>query len=425
MADYVLEGPKWGGAAYGTAGGTVSWAVDASVPAGFVPVLQAAFAVWSSHANIQFQQVASTSQSQIDFSVGALDGSNGELGETSYSYSSHSFMSAAIEFDSGEGWHVSGASVVSADGVNLMEVALHEIGHSIGLDHYNAAPAVMNAILNPSVTDLTTSDVDGVEALYGAGTTANLFGTVYHDAHSVGGEVYTLYEGLLGRAPDPVGAEGWAAVLSGGASLTSVVQAFLASPEAQAHVGVASNAGYAEALYETVLGRQGDAAGLQGWTHALNTGTSRADVASSFLFSNEHIAELTPALNAGVFVADQAAAEVARLYDGVLRRAPDATGLQDWTVAVHSGTSLGSVAQAFIGSAEFAAEHPGGVTDQQFVDTLYAAALGRPADVVGKQSWLDVLAHGTSRADVAVGIAESAEAQAHLVPAIEQGWHLV
>lgn len=425
MVDYVLEGPKWGVAAYGSAAGTVTWAVDGSVPAAFLPVLRAAFADWSSHVNIQFQQVASTGQSQIDIGVAPIDGADQELGETSYSYSGRSFASAAIEFDSGEGWHASGASVVSADGVNLFDVALHEIGHAIGLDHYAAAPAIMNAVLSRTVTDLTTSDIDGGQALYGFAASANLFGTVYHDAHSVGGEVYAFYEGLLGRAPDPIGAEGWAAVLSGGASLQALAQAFLASPEAQLHVGAASNADYAEALYETVLGRHADAAGLKGWTSALDTGLSRADAAVSFLFSNEHIAELAPALNAGVFVTDQAAADVARMYYAVLGRAPDAAGLQGWTSVVHGGTSLTSVAQAFLGSAEFAAEHPGGLTDQQFVDTLYATALGRPADLPGEQSWLGAMAHGTSRADLAANFAESPEAHLHLAPVIEQGWHLV
>ena len=60
MAAYVLEGPRWGTGAAGTSGGTVTWAIDSSVPAAFVSGIQAAFADWSAHANISFQQVGTT-----------------------------------------------------------------------------------------------------------------------------------------------------------------------------------------------------------------------------------------------------------------------------------------------------------------------------------------------------------------------------
>jgi hypothetical protein len=167
MTDYVLEGPKWGVSGLGTAGGTVTWAIDSTTPAFFLSDLAAAFADWSSHANIQFQEVASTASAQIDFSMGAIDGLDNTLGETSYSYSGSTFNLANIEFDSGEGWHVAGSQVVSNDNVDLFDVALHEIGHSLGLGHYNAAPAIMNAFLNPAVTDLAQSDIDGIQAIYG------------------------------------------------------------------------------------------------------------------------------------------------------------------------------------------------------------------------------------------------------------------
>ena len=36
MVDFVLEGPRWGAGSPGTSGGTVSWAVDSSIPVGFV-----------------------------------------------------------------------------------------------------------------------------------------------------------------------------------------------------------------------------------------------------------------------------------------------------------------------------------------------------------------------------------------------------
>ena len=71
---------------------------------------------------------------------------------------------------------MAGGEIVSNDGVNLFNVALHEIGHAIGLDHYNAAPAIMNGVLDRNITDLQHSDIDGVQVLYGpAAQTASTF----------------------------------------------------------------------------------------------------------------------------------------------------------------------------------------------------------------------------------------------------------
>ena len=173
MADYLLEGPKWGAAGLGSAGGVVTWAIDASVPSTFLSDLSSAFADWATYANIQFQQVASTAAAQIDFSLGRIDGIDNILGETNYLFSGSQFTSAAVEFDNGEGWHLAGNKIVSNHGVNLFVLALHEIGHAIGLDHYNAAPTIMNAVLAPGVTDLRQSDIDGVEAIYGPSSLPN------------------------------------------------------------------------------------------------------------------------------------------------------------------------------------------------------------------------------------------------------------
>src|ERR1700753_437773 len=168
MADYVLEGPKWGGSALGTSGGAVTWAVDSTIPSYFLSYISAAFADWAGYGDITFQQVASTSTADIDFSLGYIDGLDNVLGQTSYSYSGSAFHQAEIEFDSGEGWHSTSSGVISNDNINFFVVALHEIGHALGLDHYNATPAIMNAVLNRSVTDLKQSDIDGIQALYGA-----------------------------------------------------------------------------------------------------------------------------------------------------------------------------------------------------------------------------------------------------------------
>ncbi|WP_315831395.1 DUF4214 domain-containing protein [Bradyrhizobium prioriisuperbiae] len=424
MVDYVLEGPKWGTASFGTAGGIVTWAVDATVPASFLAELSAAFADWSHYANIEFQEVASTAVSQIDFTMSAIDGLNQILGETSFYYSGSKFISAAIEFDTGEGWHLSGSQIISNSAVNLFQVALHEIGHAIGLDHYNATPAIMNAYLNTSVTDLAQSDIDGVQALYGSAPPQNLFGATVHDVQGPGGEIYALYDAILGRTPDPLGFEGWVSLLEHGTSLHEVAARILASPEAQLHLGAADNATFVEQLYQTALHRQPEAAGLQGWTNALNQGMSRADIAIAFALSTENVSGMQASLNAGVFAPDLDASNVARLYYGLLGRAPDAAGLAGWTNVIKDGASLTSIAQAFLNSTEYNSSHAG-MSDAQFVDSLYVNALGRHADSAGLQGWVNALANGTSHADVAIGIAESAEALNHHLSHIEQSWLLV
>jgi hypothetical protein len=168
MANYVLEGPKFGSPALGTAGGTVTWAVDTTVPASFVATLARAFADWSTYANIQFTQVASVTSATIDIGFAAIDGLSNVLGDATYSYRGSQMLSAAIRFDSGEGWYASGNGIVSQGNASFFTVAVHEIGHAIGLGHYDGAASIMNTYLNRTVTDLQASDIEGIRALYGA-----------------------------------------------------------------------------------------------------------------------------------------------------------------------------------------------------------------------------------------------------------------
>jgi hypothetical protein len=159
--DFSLEGAKWGSPELGTAGGTVTWAVDASISQAELQSINAAFADWSEVANIQFQQVASTAESDIDFANSALDGAGNVLGVTGFSYTGGQLQSADIKFDSGD----------NLSGSDFSLVAIHEIGHAIGLGHFNDDPAVMNSTANFDLTGLAQSDIDGIVALYGANTT--------------------------------------------------------------------------------------------------------------------------------------------------------------------------------------------------------------------------------------------------------------
>lgn len=117
----------------------------------------------------------------------------------------------------------------------------------------------------------------------------------------------------------------------------------------------------------------------------------------------------------GVFDPTGAAEDLARLYQTVLDRTPDVSGLLGWVnevdnATVPPGVVSSAVATAFVTSPEFINGY-GTLSNSAFVNQLYENGLGRPADPTGLQTWDNLLAAGTSRGTVALDIAESTESQ--------------
>ena len=97
-----------------------------------------------------------------------------------------------------------------------------------------------------------------------------------------------MYEALLGRSADQAGTHYWLDnVAANGGNVTSIASAFLASSEYQSKMGGASDATFVQSLYQNMLGRSADAAGLAYWESALADGASRASVAVSIVGSAE------------------------------------------------------------------------------------------------------------------------------------------
>jgi len=110
-----------------------------------------------------------------------------------------------------------------------------------------------------------------------------------------------------------------------------------------------------------------------------------------------------------------------RYYETVLDRLPDAGGLLHWIDAREHGLTLGQMADAFTGSAEFQARY-GALPDRGFVERLYLNALDRPGDEEGIAHWTGALDAGVvSRADVVSGFAMSQEMAVKLTPFAEDG----
>jgi hypothetical protein len=104
-----------------------------------------------------------------------------------------------------------------------------------------------------------------------------------------------------------------------------------------------------------------------------------------------------------------AAAQVTRLYQAALNRAPDQPGLHNAIGALDYGGSLQDLANSFIGSAEFQTRFGANLSNSAFVTQLYANVLQRGPDSDGLANWTHQLDTGASRASILVGFSESAE----------------
>jgi hypothetical protein len=102
------------------------------------------------------------------------------------------------------------------------------------------------------------------------------------------------------------------------------------------------------------------------------------------------------------------AARVRRLYLASFLREPDASGLAYWTGRLAAGHPLTAIATHFATSAELRARY-GALDDAAFVARLYQNVLGRAPDASGHAHWLSMLAQGRTRGWVLVSFSESRE----------------
>lgn len=95
--------------------------------------------------------------------------------------------------------------------------------------------------------------------------------------------IATLYHGIFGRTGDAYGLEFYFNAVDRGANLKGIADAMLKSAEyTAAHPTAVTNDAFLASLYQNILGRTGDAAGLKYYGDLLTAGTSRADVAAAF-----------------------------------------------------------------------------------------------------------------------------------------------
>jgi hypothetical protein len=220
-------------------------------------------------------------------------------------------------------------------------------------------------------------------------------------------QVARLYVAAFGRAADSAGLALQYGALRSGQSLAQVAAGFTSSAEYANHYGSLSNAEFVNALYQNVLGRPGDAAGVQNFRAVLDAGNSRSALLAGFADSDEARGRLNG--NPNVAYAATAEAQVARVYDTAFGRDADPAGFNLFTQAVIKGTSLQQVALSFLSSPEFANRYGASPSDQALVDGLYQNTLQRAPDAAGEALFVQALASGLSRADLLISFSDSQE----------------
>ncbi len=166
---YSAGNLKWGEPTLGEPSGQITWSADVfddlSIASGtsetqFSAALKAAFDAWESVASVDFQMVSTGADVNL-----FVDDIGGAAGQAYYTYVDRGtidvIQGGTISFSSDLTWSPYGDD----GGVDFYAVALHEIGHMIGLNHVSDRTEIMNPVIYAD--DLGDGDIAGAQYLYG------------------------------------------------------------------------------------------------------------------------------------------------------------------------------------------------------------------------------------------------------------------
>lgn len=97
-----------------------------------------------------------------------------------------------------------------------------------------------------------------------------------------------LYDSVLGRVPDLAGLQTYRTAIDQGFTLKDIAQVLIGSQEFQQQFGSLTNQQFVEQIYRFVLDREGDPTGIATYVQALSQGFTRTDVVLTLSESLEH-----------------------------------------------------------------------------------------------------------------------------------------
>jgi hypothetical protein len=162
------------------------------------------------------------------------------------------------------------------------------IDGGLGLDTLVYSSARSASQIRASGKGFTVTDASGsVDVLTGVERVLFGDGAVALDIDGASGQIYRLYQAALNRAPDSAGQGYWTWEMDHGLALVSAAASFAGSPEFINRYGGLDDAQYVTLLYNNVLHRAPDDAGLAWHVGVLRNGLSRAAELLNFSESQE------------------------------------------------------------------------------------------------------------------------------------------
>lgn len=170
LASFVAQGNKWtnNDITYGFQ----NFSPDLSQGDTEQAIAQA-FALWAAETKLRFRQVpfASNPNIRIRFVSGdhgdgsPFDGASGVLAHAFFPPPNGGDLAGDAHFDDAESWTIN--IPVGAGKVDLVTVAAHEFGHSLGLNHSTVGGSLMFPSYSGPHRFLHSDDIQGIQSIYG------------------------------------------------------------------------------------------------------------------------------------------------------------------------------------------------------------------------------------------------------------------
>ncbi len=398
-------------------------------------VVRQALKAWSDVSGVTFIETA-RHQGDLTFAFYNLDllGSADAAGMAAFpgamtdAAGKRLFGSSDNALEAGDVWFDTSYRASSGFAKDFLHVALHEIGHALGLKHPFETTPTHQETLTPAADkgtntvmsyDQTTRaltlgplDVAAAQFLYGPATVKNGgFVSFTYDpvTERFQGQGSAAAELLRGTGTDD------RIVSNGGRDLILTAQGNDTVVGAGQVMEVNGGPGTDTVITGLSLSRLSDLQGDNSFRY-LNVGADFSvfiDV-ERIAFTNTYVA----------FDVQGNAGQAYRLYQAAFARTPDTAGVSFWIDRLDDGASLKSIATGFTSSAEFKTAYGASATNSQYVAKFYQNVLGRAGEAAGVTFWTGELQRGVSLADVLIGFSESPENHAAIDPKIVGGIQL-